>query len=95
MARSKFRRGTWVEVRSREEILQTLDADGSIDKLPFIPEMLEYCGQRLQVFKSAHKTCDTVNQTGGRSLPDAVHPPTLIGRGRSNGTRHVARRRPC
>jgi hypothetical protein len=65
--------GEWVEVRSRAEILATLDAKGSLDGMPFMPEMLRYCGQRLRVFKRAHKTCDTAKKTGGRSVPDTVH----------------------
>jgi hypothetical protein len=35
--------------------------------------MFDFCGQRLRVFKRAHKTCDTVNKTGGRRLDHAVH----------------------
>ncbi len=65
--------GDWVEVRSREEILATLDADGRYDGMPFMPEMLRFCGQRLQVFRSAHKTCDTITKTGGRRLERTVH----------------------
>ena len=48
----------WVEVRSREEILATLDERSRLENLPFMPEMLHYCGQRLRVFKRADKTCD-------------------------------------
>jgi hypothetical protein len=69
-----FRAGDWVEVRSKEEILKTLDANGRLEGLPFMPQMLQYCGQRFQVYKRAHKTCDTV--TGkyvGRHLTHAVH----------------------
>src|SRR5205823_5514963 len=54
------RAGDWVEVKSAEEILATLDEQGRLDGLPFMPEMLQYCGKRLQVFKSAHKSCDTI-----------------------------------
>jgi hypothetical protein len=67
------RSGDWVEVRSKEEILATLDERGCVDGMPFMPEMLQFCGRRLQVFKRAHKTCDTVNKTGGRRLTAAVH----------------------
>jgi hypothetical protein len=63
----------WVEVRSKEEILATLDKKGRLDELPFMPQMFEYCGQRLRVFKRAHKTCDTVNEYVGRRMKDAVH----------------------
>lgn len=65
--------GDWVEVKSTEEILATLDDRGSLDALPFMPEMLQYCGKRFQVFKSAHKTCDTINKTGNRGMTNAVH----------------------
>jgi len=70
--------GDWVEVRSKDEILATLDENGRLDGLPLMPQMLKWCGQRLQVHKRAHKTCDTVTgySTGewlGRRLPNAVH----------------------
>jgi len=38
-----------------------------------MPHMFQYCGQRFRVFRRAHKTCDTISQTGGRRLSDAVH----------------------
>lgn len=41
--------GDVVLVRSPEEILETLDRDGTLDNLPFMPEMLEYCGKRFKV----------------------------------------------
>jgi hypothetical protein len=64
--------GEWVEVRSKEEILRSLDG-GTLDGLPFMPQMFDYCGQRFRVFRRAHKTCDTVNKTGGRRLEATVH----------------------
>jgi hypothetical protein len=70
---SEHSSGEWVEVRSKEEILATLDADGRLDGLPFMPQMLKYCGKRMQVVSRAHKTCDTVNRTGGRRMTEAVH----------------------
>jgi len=65
--------GDWVEVRSREEILGTLDKRGRLEELPFMPQMFGYCGKRFRVYKSAHKTCDTVNPVHGRRVADAVH----------------------
>jgi len=65
--------GDWVEVRPLEDILATLDAQGCLDAMPFMPEMARFCGQRFQVFKSAHKTCDTIHTYTGRRLQDAVH----------------------
>jgi hypothetical protein len=69
----KLRVGEWVEVRSKEEILQTLDKAGQIDGLPFMPEMFAYCGRRFRVYKRAHKTCDTVFPIRGRRMANAVH----------------------
>jgi hypothetical protein len=69
----RLRTGDWVEVRPLEDILPTLDARGCLDAMPFMPEMAQFCGQRFQVFKSAHKTCDTIHTYRGRHLQDAVH----------------------
>ena len=70
---SEFAAGEWVEVRSKEEILSTLDGSGQLDGLPFMPEMLQFCGQRLQVYRRAHKTCDPPNGLQGRRMAAAVH----------------------
>ena len=69
----KFRAGDWVEVLSREEILATLDQDGCLEGMPFMPEMFAFCGQKFQVYKRAHKTCDTVFPIRGRTVHRAVH----------------------
>jgi hypothetical protein len=68
-----FKAKDWVVVRSREEILATLDDAGELDKMPFMPEMLELCGTRLRVSAVAHKTCDVACKTGGRRLDDTIH----------------------
>src|SRR5262245_56370603 len=71
---SRFQTGAMVEVRSKEEILATLDEYGCIDGLPFMPEMLAFCGKTFLVRAVAHKTCDTARQTWqGRRLQKAVH----------------------
>src|SRR5215204_4779553 len=64
--------GELVEVRSRNEVLATLDNLGRYEDVPFMPEMLQYCGRRMRVFRRAHKVCDFVTLTGSRSLPNAV-----------------------
>lgn len=69
----RYHTGDWVEVRSKEQILKTLDQKGQFDRLPFMPQMFQYCGQRFRVYKRAHKTCDTVNDYKGRKMDDAVH----------------------
>jgi hypothetical protein len=68
-----LRVGDVVEVRSEEEILATLDERGELDSLPFMPEMLRFCGQRFTVHKVANKLCDTISGTGMRRMRDAVH----------------------
>src|SRR4051812_6770711 len=70
---SAFNAGDWVEVLSKEEILSTLDKDGRLEGMPFMPEMFACCGRRFRVSARAHKTCDTVNDYKGRKLKDAVH----------------------
>lgn len=70
----KMHAGDWVEVRSAEEILATLDRKGRLEGLPFMPQMFSHCGQRFRIVSSAYKTCDTVSgHYRGRRLPDAVH----------------------
>ena len=56
--RRRLKPGDWIEVRNREEILTTLDADGSLEGMMFMPEMLQFCGRKFQVKKRAHKSCD-------------------------------------
>lgn len=55
--------GSWVEIRPAAEIIRTLDADQSLDGLPFMPEMLPFCGRRFRVALRAERTC--------------VHPPEI------------------
>jgi hypothetical protein len=69
----KLRAGEWVEVRSKEEILATLDKNGRMEGLPFMPQMFEYCGKRFRVYRRAHKTCDFVYTVRSRALPNGVH----------------------
>lgn len=83
MKRSKPRVGDWMEVLSKEEILRTLDHEGKLDGMPFMPEMFEFCGRKFQVYKRAHKTCDTVFPIRGRRVDRTVHLET-----RCNGSAH-------
>ena len=52
--------GDIVEVRAPAEIMATLDDDGSLDAMPFMPEMLRYAGRRFTVSRRVEKICDTV-----------------------------------
>ena len=68
-----LRVGEIVEVRSEAEILATLDGRGELDGLPFMPEMLQWCGRRFRVDKLALKLCDTIGWTGMYRMRNAVH----------------------
>jgi hypothetical protein len=69
-----LRAGDWVEVRGKEEILKTLDGDGRLEGMPFMPEMFAFCGRRMKVYKRAHKTCDyTSYPYRTRRLSGTVH----------------------
>jgi hypothetical protein len=59
-----------VRIRSAEEIFATLDEEGTLGGLPFMPEMVGLCGTTAVVERSAHKTCDT---QGMRRLRRTVH----------------------
>lgn len=48
--------GGIVEVRTADEILATL-TDGALDRLPFMPEMLQFCGKQFRVHKRINKIC--------------------------------------
>lgn len=67
------------------EIERTLDAQSELDRMPFMPEMLKYAGRRFRISAVAHKTCDTVNKTGGRTVDDAVHLEDIRCDGRAHG----------
>lgn len=77
--------GDVVRVRGRDDILATLDERGMLDGLPFMPEMLQYCGQIHRVAKRADKTCDTIHKTGGRRMSNAVHLDLRCGGGAHGG----------
>lgn len=76
--------GDWVEVRSKEEILRTLDGSGRLEDMPFMPEMFQFCGKRIRVAKRAHKSCDTINPVSTRALPHSV----FLGNLRCDGSGH-------
>ena len=60
-------RGELVRVRSREEILRTLDAAEIVQSLPFMPEMLQFAGREMRIHARADKTCNTVDLTGNHA----------------------------
>ena len=79
-----LRVGERVEVRSIDEILATLDDRAALDRLPFMPEMVKFCGRQFTVFKRADKVNDLVERSGLRRMKDAV----LLAEVRCDGRAH-------
>jgi len=77
--------GELVEVRSQCEILATLDATGRLEAMPFMPEMLQYCGKRFRVFKRSDKTCDNIKPWNMRRVKHAVHLTDVRCNGKAHG----------
>ena len=69
----ELRPGDIVEVKPAADILATLDADGALDAMPFMPEMLQYVGRRFTVSRRVEKICDTIAATGSRRMRDTVY----------------------
>ena len=67
-----LRPGDPVEVRSLDEVLATLDDQGLLDGMPFMPEMAAFCGRRSRVFRRVDKMNDWVRKTGLRRVRGTV-----------------------
>ena len=68
--RRTLRAGDWVQVRNLSEIIATLDSEGKLDSLPFMPEMIQFCGKQFMVAKRVEKTCIAHTQV---KMSNAVH----------------------
>lgn len=79
-----LRPGEMVEVKSLPEILATLDDRGTLDGLPFMPEMSASCGKRVRVFRRVDKLNDWVGHSGLRRVRETV----LLERLRCDGAHH-------
>jgi hypothetical protein len=80
--------GEWVEVRSAAEIAATLDAQGRLDGLPFMPEMILFCGHRFRVLRRADSTCY-------RGLPRRIESTVHLEELRCDGSAHRNCRAAC
>jgi hypothetical protein len=85
----KFLPGALVEVKAEREILATLDENGTFEKLPFMPEMLKFCGRQFRVSRQAFKTC--VDDQEMRQLDHTV----LLEEVRCDGSSHGGCGRAC
>ena len=53
----RFRVGDQVQVANAEHILSTLDADCRFEGLPFMPQMVPFCDQKLNVTRWVNNVC--------------------------------------
>lgn len=81
--------GQVVQVRPAAEIFATLDQDLTLDGLPFMPEMLKYCGRQMTVHRRANRTC--VEGQGLRAMRDTV----LLSDSYCDGAAHDGCERRC
>ena len=64
--------GDLVEIKTWAEIHATLDEQGRLEQLPFMPEMLAMCGQRAYVFRCVHRLFDYRKTRRMRHMDGAV-----------------------
>ena len=92
---ARLRPGDVVEVKSPEEILLTLDADGTLDRLPFMPEMMEFCGRRFPVSKRVVKTCTSGTKAGSSMRVFRTDDVFLLDGLRCSGADHDGCQKAC
>jgi hypothetical protein len=84
LGNKQLRRGDLVRVRSAREILATLDDDGTVEGIPFMPEMIPYVDRRFRVSKRVEKICWYTPESSSRRLSNTVMLEDL----RCDGTAH-------
>ncbi len=72
MTADRLRPGDRVMLRRPADILATLDADGTLGGVPFMPEMLQHYGRIFVVSRRVEKICDTVCPVASRRMLDTV-----------------------
>lgn len=77
-----LRPGEPVRVRSAAEIFATLDDEGTLDGMPFMPEMVKYCGRTFLVSQRADKTC------AGDGIVRRMHDTVHLENNRCDGAAH-------
>ena len=71
-AMTRLRPGDYVALRAPAAVQATLDQDGCLEGVPFMPEMLAYFGRRLRVAKRVEKICDTICPIASRRMRGTV-----------------------
>jgi hypothetical protein len=76
--------GDLVEIRRLDEILRTLDDNGTLEGVPFMPEMAAFCGTRARVLRRVDKLTDWIHATGLKRM----HGLVLLADLRCDGSGH-------
>ncbi len=71
--RMSFKKGDLVEVKSFEEIFETLDKEGRHRGLSFTKEMIQFCGKQFKVFKRLERI--VLESTGEMRI---MRTPTIL-----------------
>ena len=53
--------------------MASLNENGALDGLPFMPEMLQYAGRRFRISTRVEKFCDTIEGSRSRRIRDTVY----------------------
>jgi hypothetical protein len=78
-----------VWVHNVEDILETLDENGKLEGIPFMPEMISYCGRSFQISCIPNRTC--VEGHNLKRVTDVVFLEDL----RCDGSHHDGCQREC
>jgi hypothetical protein len=87
----RLRAGDRVRVRPLEAVAATLNAEGALDGLPFLPEMAKYCGQTFSV----RRRVDKLIQEGVGSSMRRIRDVVLLDGTICDGAAHGDCRRAC
>jgi hypothetical protein len=91
----KLRSGDLVEIKTPDEIAQTLDAAGTLGELPFMPEMIEYCGKRFRVLRRVVKICASGMKSGGSLRSFSTDDVVILDGLRCSGANHDGCQKLC
>ena len=87
--------GDLVEVRSPKEIAETLDSMGTLDQLPFMPEMIGYCGKRFRVSQKVVIVCSSGTKAGSTLRSFSTDDVVLLEGLRCSGADHDGCQKAC
>ena len=90
-----LRPGDLVEVKTPDQVLETLDDQGTIDRLPFMPEMTEFCGRRFRISQRVVKTCTSGTKAGSSMRVFRSDDVFLLAGLRCSGAQHDGCQKAC